>query len=316
MLVRIIKSWTAPDLMRQTRGSSGSWGDFQFTGDPVGECDAVIVLNHVSEEASVCCPPQNVWAIMQEPYIEGVFDWMMEGHRQYAHVFTHHPPTIAGNSKYIRCHPAVPWHVNASYDELMAMDVPKKRGDLSWITSNLAFFPGHKLRMSFLAYLQANSFSIDLYGKGIRYIEDKWEGLAPYYYSLAIENSSSPDYWTEKLADCFLSWTVPIYYGCTNLEEYFPPEAFIRIDIERPQEAMRIISEAVTIDDWSTRLPALARARELVLNRYQFFPQISNLLGRFREDSPSERIVLQPYCKQHGVIRSIRRRLSRILGNA
>ena len=57
---------------------------------------------------------------MQEPYIRGLFDWMVEGHDQYAHVFTHLQASSAAGDKYVCSQPAVPWHVNKSYDELLS----------------------------------------------------------------------------------------------------------------------------------------------------------------------------------------------------
>jgi len=313
MLVRIIKNWSAPDLMRQTPGTSGCWGGIRFTFDPVEECDAVIVLNRVPEPLSVRCPPENVWALMQEPYVRGVFEWVVEGHEQYTHVFSHHQSSKTGG-KYIRCQPALPWHVNKSYDELKSIAVPDKQKSISWITSNLTSFPGHKVRMDFLAYMQSRAFPIDLYGKGINYIEDKWDGLAPYRYSLAIENSSGTDYWTEKLADCFLSWTVPIYYGCTNLEDYFPAGSFIRIDITQPEAAVEIITAALASDKWEARLPALSVARELVLERYQFFPQMQILIDRHYKNLPKKNLVLQPYRERQDHFQKIRGYLSRLIG--
>jgi Glycosyltransferase family 10 (fucosyltransferase) C-term len=312
MLVRIIKNWSSPNLMRQTPSASGHWSDIRFTLDPVDECDAVIVLNLVSEMTTVHCAPENVWALMQEPYVQGESDWMVKGHGQYAHVFTHHPANSA-ETKYIRCQPAVPWHVNKSYDDLKSIAVPDKQKSISWITSNLTLFPGHKSRMVFLDFLRSQDITIDLYGKGINYIEDKWDGLAPYRYSLAIENSSGPDYWTEKLADCFLSWSVPIYYGCTNLEEYFPAASFIRIDINQPEEALEIITTTLTSDNWKARLPALVEARSLILERYQFFPQMQNLVERHYKILPKKNLVLQPYRKRHSFVRKIRGCLSRLI---
>lgn len=313
MLVRIIKNWTAPDLMRQTSGTSGIWEGITFTCDPVVECDAVFVFNRVPEPTPVRCSPNNIWALMQEPYIAGVFDWMVEGHDQYAHVFSHHlPQSGRKGGKYVRCQPALPWHVNRNYEELKLQEVPDKPQHLSWITSNLAVFPGHRMRMNFLTYLLESNFPIDVYGKGIQYIEDKWDGLAPYRYSLAIENSSGLDYWTEKIADCFLSWTVPIYYGCTNLEDYFPAGSFIRIDIRYPQEAAEKIASVITSDDWTARLPALKEARELVLEKYQFFPQACDCIKRYHKESALENLVLQPYSERQGVLKKIRRRLPRL----
>lgn len=313
MLVRIIKNWAAPDLMRQTPEISGVWEGITFTCNPIVECDVVFVLNSVPEPSSLRCPPDNIWALMQEPYITDVFDWMIEGHGQYAHVFSHHLPQGFREGKYVRCQPALPWHINRTYDELKLQEVPDKQKDLSWITSNLTSFPGHKVRMGFLDYLRAHAFPVEVYGKGIQYIEDKWDGLAPYRYSLAIENFSGPDYWTEKIADCFLSWTVPIYYGCTNLEDYFPDGSFIRIDITRPQEALEIIKEAITTDDWTARLLALQEARELVLDKYQFFPLACDLIRHYRKNAAPENIVLQPYRDRRVLLKKIRRRISRLL---
>lgn len=298
--------------MRQTPGISGCWEGIHFTYDPVTECDAVIVLNRVPEPAPVRCSPENVWVLMQEPYVRGVFDWIVKGHDQYAHVFTHHPVGWFCKGKYIRCQSALPWHVNKSYDQLKKLTIQDKQKHISWITSNLTSFPGHKVRMDFLAFLQSRNFPIDLYGKGINFIEDKWDGLAPYRYSLAIENSSGPDYWTEKIADCFLSWTVPIYYGCTNLEDYFPAGSFIRIDINRPEAALETITATLASDNWESRLPALEEARSLVLERHQFFPQMQNIIERYYKNLPKKNLVLQPYRERQSHLRKIRNYLSRL----
>jgi len=146
-------------------------------------------------------------------------------------------------------------------------------------------------RLSFLRFLQKDgSLPIDLYGRAVRYIEDKWDGLARYRYSIAVENASGPDYWTEKIGDCFLAWTVPLYHGCTNLEAYFPADSFIRIDIGRPRDALEAIRRIVREDDWERRLPALSEARRRVLHEYQLFP---HLASRLRAESPEagERVL-------------------------
>lgn len=311
MRVCIVKKWTSPDLMWQTPEGLGRWEGVDFTFDTTQECDAVIVLNHLAEPTRVRCAPENVWVLIQEPYVEDVFDWVVRGHKHYSRVFTHHLPPGAA-AKYIPCQPAVPWHVNRSYDELKSMQRPDKKKNLSWITSNLAIFPGHRVRMAFLDYLRSRNLDMDLYGKGINFIQDKWDGLAPYRYSLAIENSSGPEYWTEKLADCFLSWTVPIYYGCANLEDYFPAESFIRIDITEPEKAYDIIVASMTEADWNTRLPALEEARRRVLERHQFFPQVVELVEQYHKKATARNLLLQPYKPPRNLLSEIRFRLSRV----
>ena len=48
----------------------------------------------------------------------------------------------------------------------------------------------------------------------------KYDGFKNYKYSLCLENSSEKYYFTEKFTDCILSWTIPIYYGCSNIDKY------------------------------------------------------------------------------------------------
>jgi hypothetical protein len=295
-LVRIAKDWDWPDLLRQTPGGRGIWDGIRFTVEPVEECDYLVFLNNrMKTDLSVRCPEGNVWALMQEPYVWGFTDWMVEGHHAFSRVYTNHVPSRS--AKYVASHPALPWHVLRTFDELTAVTVPPKPRKLSWIVGNCRDLPGHMKRLSFLRFLQRDGgLPIDLYGRAVRYIEDKWEGLGPYRYSIAVENASGPDYWTEKIADCFLTWTVPLYHGCPNLERYFPPDSFLRIDIDRPREAVETIRRAIAGDDWERRLPALEEARNRVLRQYQLFPYLAKLIhAEPHEDRPKVPRILPAY---------------------
>lgn len=278
ILVRIAKDWDWLNLLRQTPGGKGVWDGVRFTTDDIVECDALVVLNNcMKHTVHVRCPKGRVWAIMQEPYINGATDWMTEGHEAFDRVYTTHLPSP--DQKYIASQPLLPWHVNRTFDELTTCAMPEKNRPLSWIVGNVRDLPGHMKRLPFLRAVQNDkNMDIDLYGRAVRYIDDKWDGLAPYRYSIAAENTVCADYWTEKIADCFLTWTVPFYHGCGNLEEYFPVDSFIRIDINKPDEAIAIIKKFLREDDWSRRLPALEEARRRVLYDYQIFPVLSKLL--------------------------------------
>lgn len=85
-----------------------------------------------------------------------------------------------------------------------------------------------------------SDLDIDIYGKNwnisdSRYkgcIKDKVEGLKDYEYSVSIENSCEDYYLSEKLFDCFLNNTVPIYYGCKRVSQFYDPRSFIQFDIK------------------------------------------------------------------------------------
>lgn len=294
--VRIIRNWAWPDLLQQTPGGAGVWDGVQYTEAENAPCDYYLVLNNLAADQALSVSPDRVFRVVQEPPTEFFKPW--HEHAPYASKTFMCDPERTGDA-YIQSHPMVPWHINRDYDFLSSAAMPRKTGDISWITSTKTILAGHKKRMAFLDNISGKIPGLDLLGTEVHHIvnpavrrqnadkqkelgftivEDKWAGLAPYRYSLAIENFCGPDYWTEKIADCFLAWTLPIYYGCTNLEAYFPAESFIRIDIDKPGEAREIIRQAINGDAWQKRLPAITKARELVLNKYQLFPSITRYI--------------------------------------
>ena len=283
-IVRVLKDWKWPDLMRQTPGHTGIWDGIQFTEQPMDAYDYVVVLNRVPQDTTLRCPPASIWAVIQEPPVPE-YRWLAKGFDRFGRVYT--PDTTFEGPRFIHSHGALPWHVNRDYDYLKACTPPEKKRTLSWVTSSSKGRAGHRLRMEFLDRLQ-QQVQFDVWGRGFQPIDDKWDGLAPYRYGLAIENHSAPYYWTEKIVDCFLAWTMPIYYGCTNIYDYFPKEAMIQVDITKPDEAIGIIKDTIQSDLYLRRRDAIAEARRLILDRYQFFPFMTALIEERENKKPTE----------------------------
>jgi hypothetical protein len=49
-------------------------------------------------------------------------------------------------------------------------------------------------------------------------------------YHICIENTKRDNWFTEKLIDCLQTKTVPIYYGCPNIEKWFDTRGMIIVD--------------------------------------------------------------------------------------
>ena len=77
------------------------------------------------------------------------------------------------------------------------------------------------------------------------------------------------------IASCV--YTVPIYCGCTNISKFFPEKSYIQIDIDNPQEALKIIRDTLSNDDYLARLPYLEEARNLIFEKYNLAKLIKNL---------------------------------------
>jgi len=57
--------------------------------------------------------------------------------------------------------------------------------------------------------------------------ESKCETLSRYRFALCFENAILRGWVTEKIFDCFLTGTVPIYWGSPDIDQRIPPECFI-----------------------------------------------------------------------------------------
>jgi hypothetical protein len=99
---------------------------------------------------------------------------------------------------------------------------------------------GHILRHNIIEKYKNNFDSI--LGRGYNPIIYKLEGLKDYRFSVIIENAT--DTFTEKLIDCLITGTIPIYYGPSNIDKKFNIEGFLLINkIEDFNNILKHINE-------------------------------------------------------------------------
>ena len=130
------------------------------------------------------------------------------------------------------------WIPKTVYENI---DVSRKRATISCLTGSKEVTPAHTYRK----FLYSNQLRIPLpitwfrSSKGALLpayqhnpiIQDEKCGMfLDYQYSIAIENSRQNHYFTEKLLDCLVTKTIPIYYGCPNIAEYFDTRGWILLE--------------------------------------------------------------------------------------
>lgn len=122
----------------------------------------------------------------------------------------------------------------------------------STILSKKEWNAGHRHRISI--WNRLDKTRIDSFGSicGNR-IENKIQGLQDYMFSIAMENESVPflfdkdvHYFSEKILDCFLSGTIPIYLGNPHIiGNYFNKEGILCFnDYEDLVRKMNYVSES------------------------------------------------------------------------
>jgi hypothetical protein len=78
-------------------------------------------------------------------------------------------------------------------------------------------------------------------------VQDKLHVLAGYRFALAIENTRFAGYISEKLFDCLVAGTIPVYDGAPDVAQYVPREAFVDMrqfaDYAALERFLRALSE-------------------------------------------------------------------------
>ena len=267
-------------IMRQTPRSSGVWGKYHFIIDDNLKEAAfwIIYTDHKLKKETVYCNPKNTIFIPAESKATSPkFDQKFLD--QFGKIVTVQRGLKHKNIMY--SHNANPWYVDKTFDELKKLHIPKKTKLISVICSNITTTKGHRDRLKFVNELKKHFGSkLDVFGRGVRDFDDKWEVLKDYKYSIVLENDFKKDWVTEKIFDCFLAGTFPIYYGCPNLEKYVPKKYFQRISIHNVKESIKTIEKLVNSDIFSTRMKDAEERKKLALMETNFFPWIANILDQ------------------------------------
>lgn len=95
-------------------------------------------------------------------------------------------------------------------------------------------------------------------------------------FSICIENSSNKGYHTEKIIDAFLSKTIPIYWGCPDLEELgYDSNGFFYCNNE---DEIITIANSLTPEDYFNRKKAIEYNFKLAKYYADLFGRFESLL--------------------------------------
>lgn len=250
----------------QTPNKSGIWDNIVGVSD-INQADYYIVL----EGYNGTLPQDKTIFVKREP------NFIRTYKTNYKHVIDW-DETNCG----------ITWWVNKSYDEFKAMSYPEKNKKISCVVSSK-----HAHRANYVRSLFNGDSPIDLYGRGHNkavYGDNykgsldydgkcKLRGLLDYEYSIVLENSQQTNYFTEKLADALLSWSLPLYWGCPNIIDLFPENSYLLINTNHDNpidEINEIIKKPVDVE-------ALGKARDLILDEYNIWEVINKKIKNIKD---------------------------------
>ena len=141
-----------------------------------------------------------------------------------------------------------------------------KNKSCSLILSNKKITSGHRLRhriaekvtkvdvyggqYQFLSFTSTRPFALD--NTPCHLSNQKYRALKDYRFSIVIENCKEDYYFTEKLIDCFLSGTIPIYYGCPSIGNFFNIQGILTFTT--PEECYDILDK-ISVSMYEDKMP-------------------------------------------------------------
>jgi len=315
---------------RQLPGNNFQWGSCRFTFDiDADEYDWLVVYHDLPREPmslsieKLHCPREKTILITTEPSSITVYgsDYL----RQYGLIITSQEPWAIKHPNTVFTQPGLIWYYGApydegkmiTYDEMIKTPPPVKSRVISTVCSiRQGRLTLHYKRYHFTQKLKARIPELDIYGHGVKLMNDKAEALDAYQYHIAIENHVFRNHLTEKLPDAFLGYTLPFYHGCPNATDFFPPESFIPIDINDLDRTIDIIRSTLENDEYNDRLPYIIEARKRVLEKYNLFAlldqQISSRNNTMQTSDPRGIIMCRQTMKFRKPLLGLRREAEKV----
>ncbi|NND82017.1 MAG: hypothetical protein HKN50_06265 [Gammaproteobacteria bacterium] len=157
---------------------------------------------------------------------------------------------------------------------------------------------GYELRKQVAVMLREDS-RVDCWGRGIRPFEFKDDVLPGSYFSIAMENTRQDLYFSEKLIDCLVTDTVPLYWGPPSIGDVFDVRGMICFEnIEQLQAEVKTLS----VERYRSMLPYVEknrmRAFELLLTGHETLVQ--RLAEQVLRSLPEKYKPLGPLARSRG----------------
>lgn len=206
---------------------------YKFTEDD--DYTHAFILNTAMPKFSQGFPKENVIGMAFEPieFLNLSIEFIKYAIQNIGKYFIGNTLIPISDNKYFKLpnpfieHYGYMWHI------MVPRELFIKNKLMSIMVSEKHILHGHKYRHLLVRHILESNLPIDIYGNGCELykqfndnrIKGKFNELEPYkdyYFHIAIENTQTPHYFSEKITNSLLSQTNTIYLGCININKYFP----------------------------------------------------------------------------------------------
>ena len=196
----------------------------QWVYDGSGEVNIYVSQRALDALNDTSGKPTYIWLLESKQIIPQYYQWITDN---YEFVTSRVDGIFSCDKELCAKYPKISYSLINAVPWVQDRKVHEKTKLVSMIASNKRMCEGHARRLQFVDKFRDK---LDFYGRGFNEISCKDDGLRAYMFSVGIENAVYDTYFTEKLTDCFACGTIPIFYGCKGVTEYFNEDGIIFLD--------------------------------------------------------------------------------------
>lgn len=233
---------TCSDLLKPTKikwlnGLSDYSGVTVFTDNYIGNP----IVKQINTKIKVA------WLLEPRAIDSRTYSVIVDVEDDFDYILTYDEELLKRSSKYLK------YVVGQSRVSDSDCGIHQKTKLVSMIASHKRMSEGHRYRHEIINKLY-NKHKFDLWGSGYNSFQSKNDPLKDYYFSISVMNSKVKDFFTEVLVDNLRLGTIPIFWGCPNIGDYFDINGIITFDTI---EELDCILSNLTIDDYYKRLESI-----------------------------------------------------------
>jgi FkbM family methyltransferase len=239
-----------------------------------------VFVDYMADDYKLSLNPYNFLFILEPNELFGLHDWAIYNQNKFTNIFTWSKKILDACPNAYFFPFGVSW-LNKDFVE--EMETKEKKFEVSYLCGAKKMIEGHYLRHR-------------LYNRGDEItIPKKWFFTLPDYsyqegrilgdlsqkkvvweesmFSICVENSSHHGYHTEKIIDAFLSKTIPVYWGCKDIEKFYNADGIIICQDEN--EIIEKVNK-LTPEDYYKR-------KEAIEENYELAKYYANLYDRMKD---------------------------------
>jgi hypothetical protein len=181
----------------------------------------------------------NIYIQVEPESIIRVKDYLIQNWRNFKYIITFNQDVLDKCPNAKEYNYGTVWITQPEYSTI---NINSKQFRISTIVGNKFVTEGHILRQGLLTneksfptiefFVSNNNLTVkNLFRKKKQLVgPSKFKTFQYFQYQVVIENSRQTNYFTEKLMDCLITKTIPIYWGCPNISKFFDTTGWIIFD--------------------------------------------------------------------------------------